>query len=156
MPPNKTNKHTDKATPSTTGNRALPLPGVYKNTKFRSQLEIRFVMELEARQLRWYYEPERLGEGRYLVDFYLPDCKSWVEVKGVVDSRDHKVLREVSELLQKERHHRLFMFMDTRAFVVNFDGFKPIAHETFWMGLAKLAILPKTPLDQPTADVKWE
>lgn len=110
---------------------------MYHYTRFRSQLEIRFVKELDARQFRWFYEPERLGEGRYLVDFYLPECKAWVEVKGVVDSRDHLVLREVSEVLRVERKHRLYMYMDKKAFVVHPEGFKPISHEEFWAALAK-------------------
>lgn len=115
----------------------LPSSRMYHYTKFRSQLEIRFVKELEAHELRWYYEPERLGEGRYLVDFYLPECKAWVEVKGVVDSRDHLVLRQVAELLRSERKHRLYMYMDKKAFVVYPEGFKPITHEEFWAVLAK-------------------
>ncbi len=107
-------------------------PGVYKFTRFRSQLEIQFVKELEARQIRWFYEPERLGRGRYLVDFYLPDCKSWVEVKGRVNSRDHLYLREVADSVGRERHHRLFMYTRTKAFVVSAGGFREITHEEFW------------------------
>lgn len=80
------------------------LPPALRLTRFRSQLEIRFALALEARNLRWFYEPERLGETiRYLVDFYLPQPKAWVEVKGVVRTRDHIGLREVSVLLQRER-----------------------------------------------------
>jgi hypothetical protein len=113
----------------------MSLPGVYKYTRFRSQLELQFVKELDARQIRWFYEPERLGEGRYLVDFYLPDFKCWVEVKGRVDSRDHLVLREVAELVAEERRHRLFMVMKKKAFLVRPEGFYPMTLEQFWAAL---------------------
>lgn len=107
-----------------------PLPGTYNDTKFRSQLELSFVKALDARQIRWYYEPERLC--RYLVDFYLPDCKCWVEVKGQVDSRDHLLLREVAQYLKEQRKHRLFMYMRSKAFLVSADGFRSVTHEAFW------------------------
>jgi hypothetical protein len=119
------------------GSRILALPGVYKYTRFRSQLEIRFVQELDSRGIRWFYEPERLGEGRYLLDFYLPDFKSWVEVKGRVTSRDHLVLREVAEMLKAERHHRVFMYMRSKAYLVTPADFKPLTHEVFWQMLAQ-------------------
>ena len=125
------------AAPASRAKSGLPSSLTYHYTKFRSQLELRFVRELDERQFRWFYEPERLGDGRYLVDFYLPECKCWVEVKGVVDSRDHLVLREVAELLRVERKHRLYMYMDKSAFVVYPEGFKPISHEDFWAALAK-------------------
>ncbi len=122
------------------------MPGVYKFTRFRSQLEIHLAKELDARQIRWFYEPERLGRGRYLVDFYLPDCKSWVEVKGRVDSRDHLYLREVADTVGRERHHRLFMYTRTRAFVVSAGGFREIAHKDFWHLLT-----PPPPMDTSAA-----
>jgi hypothetical protein len=118
------------------GSRILALPGMYKYTKFRSQLEIQFAQELDSRGIRWFYEPERLGEGRYLVDFYLPDFKSWVEVKGRVTSRDHLVLREVAEMLSAERHHRVFMYMCSKVYLVTSADFKPLTHELFWRVLA--------------------
>jgi hypothetical protein len=112
--------------------------GTYKLTKYRSQLEIRFVKELEARQIRWFYEPERLGDSRYLLDFYLPQFKSWVEVKGVVDSRDYNSLLELSVSLLKERRHRVFMWMDQKAFLITADGYKPLTHDEFWRELTTL------------------
>lgn len=112
--------------------------GTYKLTKFRSQLEIRFVKELDTRQIRWFYEPERLGDSRYLLDFYLPQFKSWVEVKGVVDSRDYNSLLELAVWLLKERRHRVFMWMDKKAFLVTADGYKPLTHDEFWHELATL------------------
>jgi hypothetical protein len=120
---------------------------MYNYTRFRSGLEIRFVKELDARGFRWFYEPERLGEGRYLVDFYLPQCKTWVEVKGQVDSRDHLCLREVADLVKRERKQRLYMWMDEKAFLVTLDGFKAMTHADFW---AALESLRQPPVDSPT------
>ncbi len=114
------------------GGQITATPGIYKFTRFRSQLEIHFAKELDVRQIRWFYEPERLGRGRYLVDFYLPDCKSWVEVKGQVDSRDHLYLREVADMVGRERHQRLFMYTRKRAFVVSAGNFREITHDEFW------------------------
>jgi hypothetical protein len=107
-------------------------PGVYKYTKFRSQLEINFAKALDARGLRWFYEPERLGEYRYLLDFYLPDCKCWVECKGQIDSRDHLALRDVAACMKAERNHRVFMYTAERAYLVTPGDFKPLTHEAFW------------------------
>ncbi|MBX3064695.1 MAG: hypothetical protein KF726_17060 [Anaerolineae bacterium] len=120
----------------------MPARGVYKFTNFRSQLEIRFVKELEQREIKWFYEPERLGQSRYLLDFYLPQFKSWVEVKGVVDSRDHDSLLALSVMLKKERRQRVFMWLDKTAFYITEDGFKPLNHEQFW------TLLTETPADQ--------
>ncbi|CAG0993824.1 MAG: hypothetical protein IAE83_10980 [Anaerolinea sp.] len=112
------------------------LPDPIRLTRFRSQLEIRFALELEARHLRWFYEPQRLGESRYLLDFYLPDCKAWVEVKGRVSSRDHLALREVAHLLSVQRGHRLYMWTANKAYVVSQTDFKPLTHEVFWLALS--------------------
>jgi hypothetical protein len=117
------------------------LPDALRYTRFRSQLEIRFALGLHERALPWFYEPERLSEGRYLVDFYLPRCKCWVEVKGVVDSRDALVLRQVAVLLAETRKHRLYMWTANQAYLVGAGDFHPLSHEAFWAGLVQAAAL---------------
>jgi hypothetical protein len=107
-------------------------PGVYNHTKFRSQLEIAFVKALDERAIRWFYEPERIADARYLIDFYVPDFKLWVEVKGQVSSRDHLGLRQAAEWLLAERKHRVFMYTATRAYLVTDCDFKPLTHDAFW------------------------
>lgn len=84
----------------------------YKGYRFRSRLEARYAVMFDAMGIRWEYEPQgfecearlSMSEGRtstwddgakthippmnpirYLPDFYLPDLKMWVEVKGSVD-----------------------------------------------------------------------
>lgn len=56
----------------------------YKGYRFRSRLEARWAVFFDALGIDWEYEPEGydLGDlGWYLPDFYLPDSKTWVEVK---------------------------------------------------------------------------
>lgn len=53
----------------------------------RSRLEARWARLLDLNSISWAYEPEliRLGKGRgasYVPDFYLPDQRAWLEVKG--------------------------------------------------------------------------
>lgn len=101
----------------------------------RSQLEIRFAAHIEEMGMRWLYETERLGEGQYLVDFYLPDLKAWVEVKGQFEPRDNYLLKEVAALLKTERGERLFVYTQSKAFAVNSRSFVEINHKEFWAKL---------------------
>jgi hypothetical protein len=110
--------------------QASDLPEAIKRTRFRSQLEIAFALQLEARGIRWFYEPERLC--RYLVDFYLPESRLWVEVKGRLNSRDHLLLRDVATFLATERKQRLFMYTARQAYMVSASAFEPLTHADFW------------------------
>ncbi len=123
-------------TPQTgAGRRVGAVPGIFMGITFRSQLEIRFVTQLEAKKIRWIYEGERLGEGQYLVDFYLPDLKCWVEVKGRMEARDEYLLKEASAYLKRERGERLFMYTQNKAYRVNAHNFLEITHDDFWANL---------------------
>jgi hypothetical protein len=57
----------------------------YKGYRFRSRLEARWAVFLDALGVAWRYEVEGLrltGGGRcYLPDFYLPKPKLWLEIK---------------------------------------------------------------------------
>ena len=117
------------------GRRVGAVPGIFKGVQFRSQLEIRFVTQLEARQINWVYEAERLGDGNYLVDFYLPDFKCWVEVKGRFEPRDDYLLKDVAVFLKKERNERLFIYTQSKAFRVTTNQFKELTHEELWAKL---------------------
>lgn len=69
----------------------------YKNCKFRSRLEARWAVFFDHCGLNWQYEPEGFEfdeelaefgyfpedwEGRYLPDFYIPEWKTWIEIKA--------------------------------------------------------------------------
>jgi len=114
------------------GRRPGAIPGVFKGVQFRSQLEIRFATELEARGVRWVYETERLGEGNYLVDFYLPDLGTWVEVKGRFEPRDNYLLKEVAAYLKKERGERLLVYTNGTCYAVHPTRFTEIKRNNFW------------------------
>ena len=117
------------------GRRVGAVPGIFKGVQFRSQLEIRFVTQLEAKQIRWVYEGERLGDGNYLVDFYLPDLRCWVEVKGRLEPRDDYLLKDVAAVLKRERNERLFVYTQSKAFSVTAKQFKQLTHDEFWVKL---------------------
>lgn len=57
----------------------------YKGCKFRSRVEARWAIFFDACGIKWDYEKDGydLGEnGLYLPDFWLPDAKTFAEVKG--------------------------------------------------------------------------
>ncbi len=74
------------------------IPEQYKGIRFRSRLEVKYARFFEAHAMRWAYEPEGfdiLGL-RYLPDFYLPEIRTIVEVKGILDLTD---MRKLSALV---------------------------------------------------------
>ena len=57
----------------------------YKGYRFRSRLEARWAVFLDALGVRYDYEKEGFDlddAGYYLPDFWLPDLRLWVEIKG--------------------------------------------------------------------------
>ena len=58
----------------------------YDGHHFRSRLEARWAVFLNAAGIRWEYEKQgyELPSGRYLPDFWLPDIDGgcWLEIKG--------------------------------------------------------------------------
>lgn len=58
---------------------------VYNGYRFRSRLEARWAVFFDTLGIEYQYEPEGfdLGEaGWYLPDFWLPEQKCWIEIKG--------------------------------------------------------------------------
>lgn len=66
----------------------------YAGYLFRSRLEARWAVFFDALDIKWQYETEgfenQYGD-RYLPDFFFPETRTWVEVKGDKDAlvRDH-------------------------------------------------------------------
>lgn len=66
---------------------------VYNGYRFRSRLEARWAVFFDAMGIKYLYEPEgfEFEDGtRYLPDFYLPESKSWFEVKGEMDEESSR------------------------------------------------------------------
>ena len=61
-----------------------PIQTEYKGCLFRSRLEARWAVFLDALGVEWKYEFEgyEVDGHRYLPDFWLPASHTWVEVKG--------------------------------------------------------------------------
>jgi hypothetical protein len=119
------------------GNVVGAVPGKFMGVQMRSQLEIRFATEIQARGIEWIYEEERLSDGNYLVDFHLPKLKMWVEVKGKFEARDHFLLKDVAETLQ-ERGELLYVFTSSSPMKVTPDAFEKLPRKQFWMLLESL------------------
>jgi len=69
------------------------IPTEYRGHTFRSRLEARWAATFDELGWYWEYEPYAvdLGNGiRYLCDFYLPEQRTWVEIKGPVNARRDK------------------------------------------------------------------
>jgi len=62
----------------------------YNGYRFRSRLEAEWAVFFDSIGVKWIYEPEGLHIGNllYLPDFYLPECKQFFEVKGIMSDLD--------------------------------------------------------------------
>lgn len=68
-----------------------PIETHYKGCRFRSRLEARWAVFFDVLGITWEYEKEGydLGEaGWYLPDFWLPEQKCWIEIKGQEPTRN--------------------------------------------------------------------
>ncbi|HEX3049225.1 MAG TPA: hypothetical protein VHP83_01110 [Aggregatilineaceae bacterium] len=115
--------------------RIKAISATYQNVEMRSLLEVHFAEQLDQHEIAWKYEPERIGAGHYLVDFYLPELRCWVEVKGRFEFRDDLLLPNVAINLHRDRGERLFLYMEDQAFSVGFKDFKPLTHDEFWAAI---------------------
>lgn len=75
----------------------------YAGHRFRSRLEARWAVFLTALSITWQYEPEGFVVPRengnatpYLPDFFLPDCGTWIEVKGSDSDLDHQLMADAA------------------------------------------------------------
>lgn len=95
-------KHQKNKTQSCSNDKDLckPIETHYGGYRFRSRLEARWAVFFDALGIRYEYEKEgyKLASGKYLPDFWLPDWKMWVEIKGRTPSEREQ--RLASELFQ--------------------------------------------------------
>lgn len=73
----------------------------YAGCRFRSRLEARYAVLFDRIGIQWQYEPQGyvvgggwggFPETPYLPDFWLPQEKLWVEVKGAEADLDHALM----------------------------------------------------------------
>lgn len=64
--------------------RMKPIQTSYRGCRFRSRLEARWAIFLDALGAKWSYESEGfdLSGTWYLPDFWVEDWNTWIEVKG--------------------------------------------------------------------------
>lgn len=66
----------------------------YAGHRFRSRLEARWAVFFDHLNIKWQFEPQGyVIDGRpYLPDFWLPEIKLWVEVKGSMGLTDFRTV----------------------------------------------------------------
>lgn len=71
----------------------------YKDILFRSKLEADWARLFDTLGVEWQYEPKGqfFGDVFYLIDFWLPKSRQYVEVKGVFEPSDCKKIHAVIE-----------------------------------------------------------
>lgn len=72
----------------------------YNGYRFRSRLEARTAVFLDAAKINYAYEPEGFAfdDGTtYLPDFYLPDQDAFLECKGVMTDKDEHKIEQLSK-----------------------------------------------------------
>ena len=84
--------------------RTGAVPTIYAGVTFRSRIEARWAVFMDAAGIQWTYEPEAfdLPGGKYLPDFWLPQLSAYYEVKGA-DPTDAE-LRKAQELAEVTGH----------------------------------------------------
>lgn len=71
----------------------------YKGVWMRSSWEVKYAKYLDKRGIKWFYEPKRfnLGQLTYLPDFYLPEKKKYVEIKGWMSPESYFKIKKFLE-----------------------------------------------------------
>jgi hypothetical protein len=103
---------------------------IYDGHRFRSRLEARWAVFFNALNIRYEYEKEGFDlDGLwYLPDFWLPDQKCWIEIKGATTEDDfEKASRLFHHQLRIDRSIRVFMLFEIPSF--DFSGQMPACYE---------------------------
>lgn len=82
-------------------NQIKAIETLYAGCRFRSRLEARWAVFFNKLRIRWTYESEgyEYEDSKYLPDFYLPEIKTYAEVKGGDEAlaKDLDKIREFSK-----------------------------------------------------------
>lgn len=118
--------------------RIRAIPTAYNGYKFRSRLEARWAVFLDALDVPYVFEPEGFeiehsGGGapvRYLPDFWLPRQECWLEIKGQEPGLEERVK---AQLLATGTGHPLHMlFGSVQAPTVYRDEAWPAPPDGTW------------------------
>lgn len=84
----------------------------YKGYRFRSRIEARWAVFFDALGIAWEYEREgyelESSQGRYLPDFWLPDHRYWIEIKGAYPSLNER--KHLSEFARGMPNDEVYLF----------------------------------------------
>lgn len=81
-----------------------PIETTYNGYRFRSRLEARTAVFLDAAHIPYSYEPEGFvfEDGTtYLPDFFLPDQDTFLECKGVMGEKDENKIMQLAKATEK-------------------------------------------------------
>lgn len=75
--------------------RISAIPTEYRGTRFRSKLEANWARWLDDQKIRWAYEVQgfKMGDTFYLPDFWLPEIRTVLEIKGILEPSLDKVFQ---------------------------------------------------------------
>lgn len=102
----------------------------YKGYRFRSRLEARWAVFLDAMGVDYEYELEGfdLGDFWYLPDFYLPEHECWIEIKGKPPSEYD--LKKIATFCLKSEEGEVHVFVgDPYRTVYSYESFDTISWE---------------------------
>ena len=85
-----------------------PIETEYNGHRFRSRLEARWAVFFDALDVEYEYEPEGFEDEhgtRYLPDFWLPEHKCFIEIKGTILKK-----RDIEKVLMLAVEHPVMVF----------------------------------------------
>jgi hypothetical protein len=102
----------------------------YAGYHFRSRLEARWAVFFDRLEIKWEYEKQGYNlpySGNYLPDFWLPEYKQWIEIKGAIPAMHWMPVEEEEKIaeLARETGHPSFLFFGLPDFDVPFAEYRP-------------------------------
>lgn len=105
----------------------------YRGCRFRSRIEARWAVFFDALGIEWEYEREgyELGaSGRYLPDFWLPEHRYWIEIKGSYPPIEER--RKLSTFARGMPDAEVFLFVGSDFRVPFLDHARGFRMEGAW------------------------
>lgn len=90
-----------------------PIETHYAGCRFRSRLEARWAVFFDTHGIKWEYEAQGFDlpiVGRYLPDFWLPEWKAFVEIKGALEREEQRKEERKLAMLSLVSSNQVFLF----------------------------------------------